>query len=463
MYDSQISAETRAELERKITELTAKNAELVKANETLITTHKLVEAMLDNVPDRIYFKDAQSRFLKLSKALAKRFGLENPNQAVGKTDFDFTSPEKAKEFFQDEQRIIQTGQSLINKVEKQILPNGQTAWTSTTKVPLREPDGTVVGIVGINRDITDLKLAEQKIEAINKELREISRQAGMAEVATGVLHNVGNVLNSVNVAAGVVADRLQNSKVVGITRLAKLLLEHTQDLPQFLSENERGRQVPAYLQQLAEHLEQERTEIQKELHELILNIEHIKEIVATQQNYARVLGVAETLNMSDLAEDAIKIHGGAYERHGIKLVREYDSLPQITVDKHKVMQIIVNFLSNAKYACDATERADKQVVVRIKPGATGRVKVEVADNGIGIARENLTRIFSQGFTTRKGGHGFGLHSGALAARELGGAVNVHSEGPGKGSTFTLELPVSPPADQPKVPVVPSAAMGEPNV
>jgi signal transduction histidine kinase len=316
-------------------------------------------------------------------------------------------------------------------------------------VPLKNRAGKVVGIVGINRDISDLKIAEQKIESINRELREASRQAGMAEVATGVLHNVGNVLNSVNVAAGVLSDRLTHSKAAGVGKLSKLFLERQNDLGKFLSEDERGKQIPAYLQQLSEHLEKEQVEMRKELNELVLNVEHIKEIVATQQNYARVLGVAEVVDLSEVMEDAIKIHGGAYERHGIKLIREYDKVPQATLDKHKVMQILINFLSNAKYACDAGKKDFKSVTVRIKLIAKDRVKLQVADNGIGIAPENLTKIFSQGFTTRKGGHGFGLHSGAIAARELGGTINAESDGVGHGATMTLEIPIVPPSGLPK--------------
>src|ERR1700742_4239246 len=211
--------------DQQIALLSAKISELTEANQSLVNTQMLFEAMLDNIPDRIYFKDAQSRFVKVSKALSKRFGLANPDDVIGKNDFDFQPPEKAREFFEDEQRIIKTGEPLINKVEKHLRKSGETTWSSTTKVPLRSRDGTVVGIVGINRDITELKVAEQKIEAINRELREASRQAGMAEVATGVLHNVGNVLNSVNVAAGVLSDRLNHSKASGVSKLSKLLLD----------------------------------------------------------------------------------------------------------------------------------------------------------------------------------------------------------------------------------------------
>lgn len=435
--------------EKQIAVATAKLSDLTDANEAPTNAQMLLEALFENIPDRIYFKDTKSRFIKASKALTMRLGLKNPNDAIGKTDFDFFPPEKAREFFEDEQKIIQSGQPLINKIEKQVLANGESGWASTTKVPLRDQNGLIVGIVGINRDITELKRAEQKIETVNRELREASRQAGMAEVATGVLHNVGNVLNSVNVAAGVLFDRLNHSKATGVSKLSKLLTERQEDLGQFLSSDERGRQIPAYLQQLAEHLNAEQAEMRKELNELVLNVEHIKEIVATQQSYARVVGVTESINLPDVMEDAIKIHGGAYERHGIKLIREYDTIPHVTLDKHKVMQILINFLSNAKYACDAGDKEQKTVTVRIKQIAKDRVRLEVEDNGIGIAPDNLKRIFSQGFTTRKGGHGFGLHSGALAAKDLGGEISVESDGLGKGANFVLEIPIVTAAERPK--------------
>jgi PAS domain S-box-containing protein len=441
--DSTINNAQDQQAEKRIALLTAKISELSETNRSLVNNQLLVDALLDNIPDCIYFKDAESRFVKLSRAHATSLGLAHPDDAIGKTDFDFHPDSKAREFYEDEQRIIKTGEPLINKVEHHVSKNGEVDWSSTTKVPLRNRNGTVVGIVGINRDITNFKLAEQKIETINRELRDASRQAGMAEVATGVLHNVGNVLNSVNVAAGVLSDRLNNSKASGVSKLAKLLAEQ-KDLGHFVTDDERGRQIPAYLQKLAEHLEKEQADMHKELHELVMNVEHIKEIVATQQNYARVLGVAEVVELSEVMEDAIRIHGGSYERHGIKLIREYDKLPQMTLDKHKVMQILINFLSNAKYACDAGEKPEKMVAVRIKKVGDNRVKMEVSDNGIGIAPENITRVFSQGFTTRKGGHGFGLHSGAIAAKDLDGIISAVSPGIGHGATFILEIPIVQP-------------------
>jgi signal transduction histidine kinase len=298
-------------------------------------------------------------------------------------------------------------------------------------------------LIGIGRDITSLKEAELKMDVLHRQLLQASRSAGMAEVATGVLHNVGNVLNSVNISAGVLAKRLHASKIDGVAKLARLLREQNASLAHFLTEDERGRRVPAYLEQLAEHLEQERVEMGAELNGLILNIDHIKEIVAMQQNYAQVSGVVETVELPELVEDAFKIHGGAYVRHGITVTREYEKVPTVLVDKHTVLQILVNLLHNAKYACDASNRPDKRVTVCIRAAGQERVQVEVADNGVGIDPGNLTRIFSQGFTTRKGGHGFGLHSGALGAKQLGGSLTVHSDGVGHGATFILELPIQP--------------------
>jgi signal transduction histidine kinase len=173
---------------------------------------------------------------------------------------------------------------------------------------------------------------------------------------------------------------------------------------------------------------------------LAKKIMHIKEIVAMQQDYAKSVGILESLSSVDLLEDAVRMNIGSMDRHHVKVVREYAEVPPIFVEKHKVLQILVNVIRNAKYACDNSGREDKQITLRIANG-DNTVKISVADNGVGIPAENMTRIFNLGFTTKKNGHGFGLHSGALAAKELGGKLAAFSEGPDRGATFTLELPV----------------------
>jgi ligand-binding sensor domain-containing protein/signal transduction histidine kinase len=295
----------------------------------------------------------------------------------------------------------------------------------------------------LEKEIEERKRMEIEVERIHRQLLDASRQAGQAEVASSVLHNVGNVLNSVNVSTTVVSDRLRNLQISNLAKAAQLMKEHAADLGPFLCADDKGRKLPHYLEKLAQHLGREQNELLTELKDLADNVEHIKGIVAMQQSYAKVSGLTEKVAVSELVESALKMHSAAYLRHAVNVVREFQDVPPILADRHKVLQILINILQNAKYACAEGGQPDKTVRVRLQRRGQERVSIEIADNGIGIAPENLTRIFSHGFTTRKNGHGFGLHSAALAAREMGGSVTVQSQGLGRGATFTLELPVCP--------------------
>ena len=294
----------------------------------------------------------------------------------------------------------------------------------------------------LESEIAERERMQDEVGRVHQRLLETSRQAGMAEVATNVLHNVGNVLNSVNVSAALVAENAKNSKVAYVGKVVALLDEHAAELGTFITTDPKGRQLPGFLSQLAGQLAAEQQQAIKELDSLRRNIEHIKDIVAMQQNYAKISGVVETVKVTDLVEDALAMNTGALARHGVELIRDFSEVPPVSLEKHKVLQILVNLIRNAKYACDDSGRTDKQIrleVARSNPG----VRITVADNGVGIPPENLTRIFDHGFTTRKGGHGFGLHSGALTAKELGGTLTAHSDGPRQGATFTLTLPLQP--------------------
>ena len=298
--------------------------------------------------------------------------------------------------------------------------------------------------INLEAEIAERKQMQEQMEKTHKELLIVSRQAGMSEVATGVLHNVGNVLNSVNVSAGLVADRLQQFKIENVARVAALMRQHAADLGAFMTQHPKGRQLPEYLAQLAQHLAGEQEELLKQVSFVKNRIDHIKEIVATQQNYGRVTGLTERVKITDLVEDVLRMQSTDLSESAVQLTREYPSaLPDIIVDRHKVLQILLNLITNAKHACVESGVEDRRVSVRITNG-DDKVRVILSDNGVGIPPANLTKIFVHGFTTRKqGGHGFGLHSGALAAKEMGGVLKAESDGPGKGATFTLELPLQP--------------------
>jgi PAS domain S-box-containing protein len=320
--------------------------------------------------------------------------------------------------------------------------NNRTVWIRESGTVLME-NGNAVAVRGIFQDVTRQKLDAEELDKLNRQLMGTSRLAGMAEVATGVLHNVGNVLNSVSVSATLVAEGLRRSKVTNLCRATSMLRNQNGHLAEFLATDPKGKLVPEYIATVAEQLAGEQSRMSERMDSVGKHIEHIKEIVAMQQSYAKVSGVYENLSVSGLIEDALRMNAAAFDRHRIDLVRDFDDkIPPVCVDRHKVLQILINLLRNAKHAMTAHSRNDKQMIIRVKLAAPDRIKISVADNGIGISPENLTRIFNHGFTTKKDGHGFGLHSGANAAKEMGGTLTARSAGVGQGAEFTLEFPTA---------------------
>jgi signal transduction histidine kinase len=294
----------------------------------------------------------------------------------------------------------------------------------------------------LGEEVVERKRLQAEADKAHGELLLVARKAGMAEVAIGVLHNVGNVLNSVNISSAVLADRLRQLKSDRLSKAIALLRQNENDLAAYLSSDAKGKQMMPYLEMLAGHVASEQAGALDELENLSRNIEHIKDIVAVQQSYATHVGMIEPLQVIDLVEDALRMNATGLERHEIQTTRDYDPHPPVVnADKHKILQILVNLIRNAKQACDESGRADKHLVIRVFNGDDS-VKISTTDNGIGIPPENLNRIFNHGFTTRKNGHGFGLHNAALAAKEMGGLLYVSSSGSGQGATFTLELPVA---------------------
>lgn len=289
--------------------------------------------------------------------------------------------------------------------------------------------------------IEERKRAQAEVQELHNQLLDASRRAGMAEVATGVLHNVGNVLNSVNVSANLIRDQLRDAKVQNLAKAAEMMLAQGEAIGRFLQEDQKGRQLPGYLAKLAEHLTAQQRSMNDEMNRLAANIEHIKEIVQLQQSYGKSVGVMQMLPPQDVMEEALRLNAAGLERHEVEVRREYADLPAAAIDRHKVLQILVNLIANAKQAIDEFRPAQRLLTVTVTMTPQDGLRFIVRDNGIGIPAENLKRIFGHGFTTKKEGHGFGLHSCANAAKEMKGTLTVTSDGIGQGATFTLTLPV----------------------
>ncbi|KLN56420.1 PAS domain-containing protein [Variovorax paradoxus] len=411
-------------------------------DEMLANERELLRALLDNSPDHIYFKDAQSRFIKTSTAQALEFGMATPEGLVGKSDFDVFSEDHARPAFEDEQEIIRTGLPMIGKVERETWIDGRPdTWALTTKMPLRNRAGQIVGTFGITKNISDLKEAERQIAEVHKQLVEASHLAGMARIATNVLHNVGNVLNSVNVSAALVLSRVRASKVPGLARAVQLMEDHADDLGAFLASDPKGKVLPGYLRQLASALVAEQNDAIEELAALGKNVEHIKEIIAAQQAYAGAFRLLEKVQIRKLVDDALRINAEALARRRMVVEKEIAPVPELLLDQGRILQILVNLISNAEQAMEGVADREPRLALRVELMPGQRLRICVADNGVGIATQTLPQVFVHGFTTKKTGHGFGLHSAVIAAHEMGGTLTAHSDGPGTGAAFTLELPI----------------------
>jgi signal transduction histidine kinase len=294
----------------------------------------------------------------------------------------------------------------------------------------------------LQSEIIERQRAEVEREEMHKQLAVASRRAGMADVASTVLHNVGNVLNSVNVSVSTIAAKLRQSPIGDVGAIAAMLQEQGQNVGHFLVNDDRGKQIPAYLAMLAESVKGHHGAVQKELDSLRQNIDHIKHIVMSQQDLAKPQLVEEPCVLSDLMEQAFRITQTSLEKCGAKVIREYTDLPAIVTDRHLVLQILVNLITNANAAMVSRPASDHCLTLRIgrTTGRTGFVRIEVRDTGMGIKPEHLPKIFTQGFTTKKDGHGLGLHGAILSTKAMGGSLTVHSDGEGTGATFTLDLP-----------------------
>jgi PAS domain S-box-containing protein len=417
----------------------------------LLQNQTLLATVFGELPLALLACDVRGQITHYNRAAAELFGICSGDDKVCKlprNPYPLTSqvfrPDGKTPVTREERPLARTlrGETVSNAEFVIVRPDGAARVVRSSGQRLMGSHGQPLGALAVVEDITQRREAEEELERVHKQLMVASRHAGMADVATNVLHNVGNVLNSVNVSANLVSDRIRKSKCTGLGRAAALFTQHAGDLPGFLS-GPQGKHLPAYLQELATELVAERDAAVAELSELRNNVEHIKQIVAMQQSYAKRGGITDTVDVRVLAEDSLRMNEGAFSRHGVSIQRDFGGeVPLIEVDKHKVLQILVNVIRNAKYACSEAEGSDKTVTVRIR-ATESALTIAVIDTGVGIPKENLERIFNHGFTTRSEGHGFGLHSSALAAKELGGSLRGESAGPGKGATFTLTLPVKP--------------------
>jgi PAS domain S-box-containing protein len=396
--------------------------------------------LFENANDIVFSQDRSGRLTAINRAAEEITGYRRA-ELLTRSLFDFLAPDGRDEVLRLFERLLAGDEAPTRFGTALVARDGRRVALEMAVRPTTAA-GAVTGIDGIARDVSARERAATDLATANARLVDVSRRAGMAEVASSVLHNVGNVLNTVNVSTALLGERLRGSRVGNLARAVALLDARRGDLAAFLTSDPEGQRLVAYLRGVGEHLGVERDELLGEVETLARSVEHIKEIVAVQQGYARAPGgTEETLAASTLIAEALRMLAEAPGGASIAITPEVVDDPTLTVEKHKVVQILINLLRNARHACAARVDATAAVTVRVVR-ISGRVRLSVSDNGVGIPSENLARVFEHGFTTRKEGHGFGLHGAALMAQELGGTLEVASDGPDRGATFTLDLPLA---------------------
>ncbi|MCH2155136.1 MAG: HAMP domain-containing histidine kinase [Opitutales bacterium] len=287
--------------------------------------------------------------------------------------------------------------------------------------------------------------AEEAIRDLMEEMAVLAEKANTTEMISGIIHNLGNVLNSLNISILMLEDRLSNSKVSGLERLCLMIQEHASE-SKFLSEHPKGKHIPDYLDKLTQVLKEDIEKSHTEVMELQQYVSHMKELTRVQQNLAKKSNThrsIEPVEMESVVEEAILLHQHSFNRHSIELVTHFEPGIIAETDKHKLIQVVVNFISNAKEACSRKTQPTRRVILRTWQTPDNMACIEVEDSGTGISPEQFEMLFRHGFTTKKSGHGFGLHSCRKISEELGGYIEAFSEGIGYGARFSVFIPCTP--------------------
>lgn len=295
----------------------------------------------------------------------------------------------------------------------------------------------------LQNEIAERAQAESKNAKLNNELIVAARRAGMADIASSTLHNIGNVLTSVNTSVSLIRENVLQSQLEHFSKAINIIKEHDQDIPSFLTNDPKGKLIPKFLYSLSKELERERDALKTEINDLEKNITHIKTIIIMQQSLSGALGFLEKIDIHGVINEALTLNKHAYENSKIEIIHELASINEVTMDRIRLLQVLVNIVKNSIDSVLEGENEDKKIMISTKPIDDKYFKIEVKDNGIGISSENLTKIFYSAFTTKRQGHGYGLHISSIIATEMGGSLIAKSEGKGKGATLILTLPYSP--------------------
>ncbi len=402
-----------------------------KAEEELIRINQAVEGS----SDAIGISNSNKNHFYQNKSFTKMFGYEKDEFNSGLHPTDLYADEQVKNEILDSvlNNMLWSGE--IEIVQK----NGHLLPVLLRAEVIKDNEGQTIGFVGIYTDITKRKKAEAELAAAQKELVEKAHQAGMADIATGTLHNVGNILNSVKTSGQIILEVLGVSSIDGLKKANDMLRENMDHLDEFIIKDPMGKKLMQYYLKLEDEFTSEHSTTKKHVTRLNNKVNAIAEVIAAQQSYAGAGGLSEKHSLSEIVEDALTMQFGTTGRYDINIIKDFHSIPNIFLQRTKLIHILINLIKNSTESILESGADEKTLTFSIYSDGEG-IFLKMSDTGFGIEKGNLEKIFSHGFTTKKTGHGFGLHSSANYMKEMGGRMWAESEGEGKGATFILRFP-----------------------
>ena len=283
---------------------------------------------------------------------------------------------------------------------------------------------------------------KERTEELNKaknDLLSLSREAGMADIATDVIHNIGNALNSITTNTDFIYSYIKDLKVPVIDKIAGLFEKNKENFGDFISKDATGKKIPIVIRQFSGYLQSIKDNSLKDIKNIKRDITHIQNVIDNQQTYAKNILVMELYSPAEIMNEAIRMNKNILGKHNVSIELKYSDVSVIKTDKHKILQVLLNLFSNSKFAFENTPRDNRNIICFVRK-ENNFLEYEIKDNGIGIEGKNLKKIFNYGFTTRENGHGFGLHNSANTIKQLKGELVATSDGIGKGASFIVKIP-----------------------
>ena len=434
--------ERTAEVVAQQKELSKHVEVLASLKESLEQEKYLLDSLMNHMPDAIYFKDKESKFVRVSKYMVNKHLGDRPgaaiNDLIGKSDFDLQDEHHAREAYEDEQEIQKTGKPKIDYIEKEISKDGTERWVTTTKLPLFNPQGEVAGTFGISRDVTKIKMLEQ--ERHDAELEKAVAQ-GKFEIASDFMHDIGNAV----VGFGSYLTRIRRlqyeERSDNLQNLAKFFEKQRAAITIAIGEAKANALVKM-LNSMAQTQKANQAEINQSITEQLNIISNIQEILNIQRQYVTGHETQERkpVNMRHIINDSLSMLFASVEKTGIEVsLNISQELPIIKGDRTKLIQVLLNVLRNSIEAIDNNSR--EKVITIIVHAKAGKLIVETEDSGHGFNKEISDQLFKKGYTTKTGASGLGLYSSRTIMESHEGSIYVTSAGEGKGAVATLEFKV----------------------